>query len=1413
MIIYKADNTVLLEDIPITSSAEHVQELSKSDYVKLAWSDVSYYDIPVGSYIIPFEDGVKYSILESHKPSMRNEIEYVYEPEFQHPMMIFGYTPCLFKTKNVQGDDMEETDWSYTGTLTTIAQFIVDIINEQTGMSFAVVLMSGSDIPASATVSFGAVDILSALNSIASEFGTEYHIDWGNRKIYFGTIRIGEEITLEEGVNVGVSSKVSARDSKANYYIVRGGTRNITTETKNGSIETDTRLSIPDIDKRTDKLNEPALKKILIFDNVYPKLDLYVYDVRTRVRRLKDTNGNYVVKEYNPDMTIKSYQEYAIYYIRLAYQNKATGKWVDFKIKKDDIVKGKKLTASFEPNENGEHSALAGREFAMTYHDKNETISPNATIGDSGVIIKEGDYEINFVTEGELRIPDIYTLQPYGESTPSEQCDKVVLFNIVMSDDYLTSAKAELLTEAEKEIARINSDTNNYTVRTYPQIATSGLSVGRAVKYKALSKYELGTRIIKLATKLDCPSAVEITIGNSEIKGNTQTLKEEVLSANSNIAAMASMSDAVNNMTIQLQNAQNSMVEAMSKIAGMWQFDDKGNLFTKYNVYSLLDVSAFGSSCEYSAPVGVSYFKDLYDIKALGFGSTDNGKTVVWNGTQWVKGTAGDKVTKDAVVGALGFTPASAKDLDDVEEAFSGSLNDIDVRITELEGKTYVTSWNDLTDKPTTLAGYGITDKVLLEGALNGYATEQWVTDKGYLAQSDADKRYVDFTSAQTVTGVKTFSNGLRIGDAVLTFSDNKLTLTHKDSGKFVHLCASGDVVAYGTDPSQQKTVSYFKDLEDVKNPSSLNTIDAVWAKNGSTYGWKAATELGKTYVGSTYIDVSGTVISLRDDVVQAIGKGETAYGWGNHANAGYLTKHQTLQDLKLNYGERQATYNPRTGSTIDLPMFCVQGNLNNTDGKEVSAEEYYIDWECKNTDLLSKSSELGRDNGFMLLNHGMYRYYNWYSNNGKREVSSARALLNFYVSYISGTSLEVAWDYDANTPLKFRRTIDAYDPTRRRISHFWRAIVDESNIGTYMSDKKAGSADKLSNTKTLWGQNFDGTQNVSGNMTDVGSVTLNEGHSVYFSGWGSLKFKYGNTDYNMLHVNQNSGGVYLNYDGQKELGFCALGKDITLYTNGVNPRLRIDEDGNVGIGTQNPQYKLDVYGAGYFSGDVKANTYKFSYDDGVRLESGNVYFYETANKSWNVGYKLDSGSPTQFLSVYAQNGITMAHGGLMLGTNPTDKDANGLLWWDDTHNALRVNGNIIAKGDLIAFGGANLSDIGILNVTGVNAGYIGTGELRTTYGGVIKDYGDNGNMLISPKDTSGGAVVVSGHELLSEYDHKVNIGKDGEYRFGTAYVNGVNIKAPTGKTNLTITDVYINDSKLYFKVNGVQKNIYLDND
>ena len=128
--------------------------------------------------------------------------------------------------------------------------------------------------------------------------------------------------------------------------------------------------------------------------------------------------------------------------------------------------------------------------------------------------------------------------------------------------------------------------------------------------------------------------------------------------------------------------------------------------------------------------------------------------------------------------------------------------------------------------------------------------------------------------------------------------------------------------------------------------------------------------------------------------------------------------------------------------------------------------------------------------------------------------------------------------------------------------------------------DIKASSATKLANSRTLWGRPFDGMENVSGDMTGVGCFT------------GVGRFKYGASD--------ESDATYGKYH-RLNLGYHSIDHTdfyeqvFNFYSNGGGTTwAKIGStnyfNGNVGIGTASPAYKLDVAGTLRASGLITAS-------------------------------------------------------------------------------------------------------------------------------------------------------------------------------------------------------------------------------
>lgn len=632
MNIYNPDGSVLIENVPITSNAKHYEEMMKSNYIKLSWNDNEYKILPTGAYIV--WHNVRYKLFEDYQPTIKDEVKCVYEPEFQHPMMILDHTPCLLVTRNSQGEVIKEPTWVYTGNLQLIVGRIQTIIEEELDVLLSTRIdISDNTLAASATVSFDGDTIWSALGKIcqAWENDIEFHVVWDitrgtaesvNGCLYFGDIAINDEskggiASLTDGINVVTTSRTeNNKNEYANYFNVRGGTRNISIATASGNnVSTDTRMTLDTtkyphsaIDKRASD-NVPKIQETLIFDDVYPSLTLYCYNIRERVRRRQDEDGNYIVNEYNADGSVKSYKLYSVYYMRLAYPTKDKDgnvtAWTEFPFDKTkDMIDGKTLMCSFQANEEGTHSALAGRDFELRYHTANRTIPSSEKTGDSGVSIRIGDWEIVFEEDDDFIIPNSDTLSPYGESSPSIKCDTLLLYNILLTGDYLTNAQNKLLAYAEEEIERRMTDYDNYTLKSYPHIFKQNnpnLFIGQKVTYTNREGI-LDSHVIKLETSLECEYVQTITLGNAKITGSITSIKDDVKSMSGvidvNTSSISSITKTLNKIMLQIREWANNFLSRVeddtaqghitfdagitvnkeAKFGDLFSFDEYGNI-------------------------------------------------------------------------------------------------------------------------------------------------------------------------------------------------------------------------------------------------------------------------------------------------------------------------------------------------------------------------------------------------------------------------------------------------------------------------------------------------------------------------------------------------------------------------------------------------------------------------------------------------------------------------------------------------------------------------------------------------------------------------------------------------------------------------------------------------------------------
>lgn len=774
----------ILYSVLPTQENERVEELMKQDYVELSWYSDQKELIPAGAYIE--YGGEKFSLLEPYSPLQNDELKFTYSPQFQSRIMGWGKILFFMYSYDASGNITgRETDWSLTDNPTNFMAAIVSAIENETGEKWTYSV--DASLPASSSLTFQNVDILSALNMVSSAFGTEWWTDKNNKVLHLSKASHGESVTVEVGVNVGTPTVTNSKEGYYTRFYAFGSTRNIVQDYKGANVNNlvNKRLTLDPVkypkgykDIRPNLASGEIFSKAFFFDDIYPSSNLSISNVRVRLMwKLGDDSNKIQIGTDENGNPI--YDQYAIWYFRIPGFTLNNTTYDEESNPNGMLIPEKKLSVHFETG------ALQGREFELIYHDESKTVT---SADGTSIQILAGDYEIKFVEESSYIIPSVTGLVPADGN-------EIILFNIRMPDEYTSSAYQKLEDALDKEIEHLSSDLNNYELPSYPdkfKSSNPNLKIGSKVLYKN-REYSYSTRVIKLVTKLDFDFIQTITIGNEIIKGNTQELKEEVVNANKDLNLLA----AINDMTLSIQQAYNRtqqmMLDGFAAIKDIWQLkeDEEGNkyAFSAYDVVIEKGLTMYADGSNLNLP---SIYAGL-PIDDTTIGWVDGKLSVIGGGTGGsttlggltnVGSWADVAAPEDRVLfQAKGSTQWSSKLLSElVGSSISGiKVNDetyapdtdgyitipdyptsldwdeIDNKPTwigstkpsyawsEITGKP---SWigdtkpsyafSEITGKPTTLAGYGITDAY---------------------SQTDADKRYVK-KAGDTMTGSLKFTGG-----------------------------------------------------------------------------------------------------------------------------------------------------------------------------------------------------------------------------------------------------------------------------------------------------------------------------------------------------------------------------------------------------------------------------------------------------------------------------------------------------------------------------------------------------------------------------------------------------------------------------------------------------------------------------
>lgn len=247
-------------------------------------------------------------------------------------------------------------------------------------------------------------------------------------------------------------------------------------------------------------------------------------------------------------------------------------------------------------------------------------------------------------------------------------------------------------------------------------------------------------------------------------------------------------------------------------------------------------------------------------------------------------------------------------------------------------------------------------------------------------------------------------------------------------------------------------------------------------------------------------------------------------------------------------------------------------------------------------------------------------------------------------------------------------------------------------------NDYNVASATKLATARTIWGQSFDGTGNVSGSLSEVGNIHFKVDDS-YDIGSDAAASRY----------------IYTHWLGARSGRKLELGAN----NSGFGQGLCIDTNLNVGIGTNSPAYKLHVVGDIYSSDRVIANNSVLSNklyssttpnnteNKCIEIAGNTIREYHSGANPYHSAIILNYDSLS--FSAYGTIDITANQGGITLGTGGSIKlsSANGFnITYRGAHfsvsqtngseytwsmDSIKAKGNILATGGITAYSSSDI--------------------------------------------------------------------------------------------------------------------------
>lgn len=691
--------------------------------------------------------------------------------------------------------------------------------------------------------------------------------------------------------------------------------------------------------------------------------------------------------------------------------------------------------------------------------------------------------------------------------------------------------------------------------------------------------------------------------------------------------------------------------------------EDKWYILTDYPAKSVGDVVAYAAS-DHDIVLPIAGNGVLGAIKLPSGG--DSALVIDKDGTLRInEGMIGGK-GKIYYAGA-GLQLLNQPNTEDTQNQFAVKFGN--AKGTVLEGdKLYAATW----------WGQKLNSNGIATGAMTGVPSINSLihlnSDKTFDVAKDKSAQWVRFSGGNSI-------NGMTGTNAVLS----NLYLNYKDASHYVKIDANDNVLATGD------IVAYATGNYDIVSPI---------AGTGA---------LGMVKVGSGLNIATDGTLSVAGDIGGSV-SGITKTGTGNA-----LTDVELTNDNKIIAFTKGLTFwhkdNDGSGSGLDADM--VDGYHAGFANNQVALYLNFPSWST-------------------LISQGLLR--SDYESAGHPTEDYLKAICKWAIkSYANRGSITLQGIATPNSNGWFVLSLyssDGYDATTllpKYCSGQFNSLSGNLQLFGTVNNKwrysgafvgNASSATKLMTARTIWGQSFNGTQNVSGNMTDVGDIYMNFDRKIV------MKDTSGN-NLNVLHLS-NTNNLHIGYDTAAK-GYNTYINSNEIYfrtSSNYTERMRISANGNVGIGTNNPSAKLDIKGN----------------QDLIHLQatnSGSEYNYIRAyNTDYDSSFRFVEASNKVLWFQYGKGGSNSLY-----SVNISGMSAEAIKEFRVKAKNSIFEGNVKASGDVVAYAtGSGDIVLPIASTNSLGAVKIGSGISISA----------DGTISISGTGTIGGISVTGSGNVLT---------------------------------------------------------------